>query len=739
MKRALITGSAGLIGSEAVRFFCSLGFEVIGIDNNMRAYFFGEEASTAWNKDLLVQQYKNYKHFDIDIRNENDVNDLFSRYKFDLIIHSAAQPSHDWAAKEPLTDFSVNATGTLIMLEAFRKYCPEAVFIFTSTNKVYGDTPNRLPLVEKETRWEIDSSHKFSNGIDETMSLDHTKHSIFGASKVAADVLVQEYGRYFNLHTTCFRGGCLTGPAHSGTELHGFLAYLVKCIAEGGKYTIFGYKGKQVRDNIHSSDLIQMFYEFYKAPRIAEVYNAGGSRHSNVSMMEAIEKIESALNRKAVIEYSEQNRIGDHMWYISDVSRFKDHYPNWKYSYTIDETIEEICRMGHFSKPKVGKLVVSELGDKAEPEVFVSSHVTEAFGPVQALKSYLIKNYSNFVFVEHPFTYTNLVASQVDSYRSSLPSQENKSKKISNELLSYIQHFILTIYWFIKSARKVKLFIGIDALNAFAGVLLKVIGFKFDLVYYSVDYSPKRFSSDILNKIYHYIDNVSINKADYVWNSSERIAAVRKEQGIEESKNVVVHNGVNSEAFEVLKSKKRDKYALVVIDHFTKDKNIQMAIEALPVIRKTYKKAKLVVIGTGPYEENLKELAKRKRVSKYVEFKNYTRPEEYLEEISSYGIGLCLHKGTKTSNIYYSDPVSPKEMLAVGLPIVISKDLWLAKVTEEENFGIAVKNKKELVEAVTVLLKSPKTYNSITSNAIKFIKGFTWSNILETTFEKIKK
>ncbi len=349
-RKILVTGSAGLIGSEAVRFFCSNDFEVIGIDNDMRAYFFGEEASTDWNKKLLEDNFKNYTHHNIDIRNEKAINDIFNQHQFELIIHTAAQPSHDWAAKEPLTDFSVNATGTLIMLEAFRRYCPEATFIFTSTNKVYGDMPNNLPLVEKETRYEIDTNHKYKNGIDELMTIDQSKHSIFGASKLAADILVQEYGRYFNLKTGIFRGGCLTGPAHSGHRLHGFLAYLIKCIAEEKQYTIYGYKGKQVRDNIHSADLINMFYEFYKNPRVAEVYNVGGGRHSNISILEAIEKIESYLNKKANIIYSDENRSGDHIWYISDVSKFMEHYPNWKYTYNIDQIIEEICNLGHYSK-----------------------------------------------------------------------------------------------------------------------------------------------------------------------------------------------------------------------------------------------------------------------------------------------------------------------------------------------------------------------------------------------------
>lgn len=349
MKKILITGSAGLIGSEAVKFFAKKGYEVIGIDNDMRAYFFGTEASTEWNRELLEKELKkSYRHYQADIRDNVAMENIFKAHRFELIIHTAAQPSHDWAAKEPLTDFTVNANGTLILLENFRKYSPTATFIFISTNKVYGDRPNSLPLIEQEERYELPKKHKFYKGIDESMSIDNTKHTIFGVSKVAADVMVQEYGKYFGLHTGIFRGGCLTGPAHSGAKLHGFLAYLVKCIATGKKYTIFGYKGKQVRDNIHAYDLVNMFWHFFKKPRIGEVYNAGGSRHSNISMLEAIRKVESILGKKAKIEYSKENRIGDHIWYISNVSKFKSHYPKWNFTYDIDAILEELCAHGHF-------------------------------------------------------------------------------------------------------------------------------------------------------------------------------------------------------------------------------------------------------------------------------------------------------------------------------------------------------------------------------------------------------
>ncbi len=350
MKYSLITGSAGLIGSESVRFFIPKGYKVVGIDNDMRQYFFGKEASTDWNRKELQKKFgEKYIHINADIRDNKDIEKVFKKYKFDIIIHTAAQPSHDWAAKEPFTDFTVNANGTLVMLENFRLNSPKATFIYTSTNKVYGDTPNFLPLVELSKRYEINKKHPYyKNGIDENMSIDQSKHSIFGASKLAADVMVQEYGRYFNLNTGVFRGGCLTGPNHSGTQLHGFLAYLVKCIATGKKYTIFGYKGKQVRDNIHSYDLVNMFWNYHQNPKQGEVYNAGGGRNSNVSVLEAIEKIEKITGKKAIIEYSEQNRSGDHIWYISDVSKFKKHYSKWDYKYNIDQIIEEICRSGHF-------------------------------------------------------------------------------------------------------------------------------------------------------------------------------------------------------------------------------------------------------------------------------------------------------------------------------------------------------------------------------------------------------
>lgn len=345
MDICLITGSGGLIGSEAAEYFSKHFDLVVGIDNDMRAYFFGHSASTSWNVGRLTENIANYKHIRADIRHFDDINRIFAEYGKDikLVLHTAAQPSHDWAAKEPFTDFTVNANGTLNMLEASRLNCPDAVFIFTSTNKVYGDKPNELPLVELETRWEIDSSHPyFARGIDENMSIDQSKHSIFGASKVAADVMVQEYGRYFGMYTGVFRGGCLTGPNHSGAQLHGFLSYLIKCAVTDTPYTVFGYKGKQVRDNIHSYDMINAFRHFFKSPKQGAVYNMGGSRHSSCSMREAVAMTEKLTGRPFRHTYTEENRSGDHIWWISDVSRFKKDYPEWEYTYDIEGIIKEI-------------------------------------------------------------------------------------------------------------------------------------------------------------------------------------------------------------------------------------------------------------------------------------------------------------------------------------------------------------------------------------------------------------
>lgn len=345
MEIAIVTGSAGLIGSEAVKFMSQNKIKVVGIDNDMRKKFFGVEASTKWKSKELKRKYKDYEHYSVDIRDVDKLENIFKEYNTDIkmVLHAAAQPSHDWAAIEPITDFGINANGTHNLLELTKKYCSNAVFLFLSTNKVYGDTPNRLPLVEKDTRWEINESHRYHKfGIDEHMSVDQTKHSLFGVSKLSADLLVQEYGRYFGLRTGVFRGGCLTGPSHSGAQLHGFLAYLMMCNINGERYTVFGYKGKQVRDNIHCYDLVNMLWHFYKKPRIAEVYNVGGSRYSNCSMLEAIDKCEDIVGKKLNWAYSDKHRIGDHIWYISDIRKFQQHYPDWKYEYDLTQITEDV-------------------------------------------------------------------------------------------------------------------------------------------------------------------------------------------------------------------------------------------------------------------------------------------------------------------------------------------------------------------------------------------------------------
>ena len=345
MSTVVITGSAGLIGSESARFFHAQGLDVLGIDDDMRSYFFGESASTRWCRKQLEETLPRYQHLEIDIRDRESIERTFRERGPEIaaIIHAAAQPSHDWAAREPATDFSVNATGTLNLLEATRHHCPEACFIFTSTNKVYGDLPNQLPLVEEESRFEIEAGHRFAeHGIDETLSIDQSTHSLFGVSKAAADLLVQEYGRYFGIATGIFRGGCLTGGGHSGAELHGFLSYLMRCCLEGQPYTIYGYKGKQVRDNIHSWDLVNMFWHFFQNPRVGEVYNAGGGRYSHCSMREAIVLCQEKAGLELNSTYDDRNRVGDHIWYISDVRKFESHFPGWSFHYDLPAIVEAV-------------------------------------------------------------------------------------------------------------------------------------------------------------------------------------------------------------------------------------------------------------------------------------------------------------------------------------------------------------------------------------------------------------
>lgn len=345
---AVVTGSGGLIGAEMARFLLKKGFTVIGIDNNLRRYFFGPEASTEWS---VAELRKNaaYRHFDVDIRGFESVSTVFRDLagSISLIVHTAAQPSHDWAAKEPFTDFAVNANGTLNLLEAARQFAPEAPFVHLSTNKVYGDTPNRLPLVELERRWEIDATHPYhTRGIDEGMSIDQTTHSLFGASKLAGDILVQEYGRYFGMRTVCLRGGCLTGGGHSGAELHGFLAYLMKCTVLGWPYTVFGYKAKQVRDNLHCADLAKAVWAFFESPTRGRVYNVGGGRPTSCSMLEAIDLCETIAQRPLSWTYTDENRIGDHIWWISDMSAFEKDYPSYRPTYDLRSTLDEISDIG---------------------------------------------------------------------------------------------------------------------------------------------------------------------------------------------------------------------------------------------------------------------------------------------------------------------------------------------------------------------------------------------------------
>lgn len=341
MKKLIVTGSSGLIGSEVVSYFSTNGWSVIGVDNNMRADFFGPSGDTRWNQKRLLEKYPNFKHTELDIRDRKKVLEFIAETKPDAIVHTAAQPSHDLAASRPFDDFDVNAVGTLNLLEANRLTNPETPFVHMSTNKVYGDAPNSLNLVEKETRWDFKDDNYF-NGIKEDFRIDQSKHSIFGASKVAADVMVQEYGRYFNMPTCCLRGGCLTGPNHSGVELHGFLSYLIRCNLEEKKYNIYGYKGKQVRDNIHSFDVVMFIKEFLNKPRVAEVYNIGGGRANSISILEAFELISQISGKKMVYDYIDKNRQGDHICYISDLSKMQSHYPTWSITKDLSQTFEEI-------------------------------------------------------------------------------------------------------------------------------------------------------------------------------------------------------------------------------------------------------------------------------------------------------------------------------------------------------------------------------------------------------------
>lgn len=358
MAIAIVTGSGGLIGSESVRQFATQGFDVLGIENDMRAAFFGEEASTAHVTAALERDVDTFTSIDLDIRDREGIERLFDRHgsEIELIVHTAAQPSHDWAASDPHMDFTVNANGTLNLLEATRRSCPEATFVFTSTNKVYGDGPNALPLIETETRLELEPDHPYYEGIPTSMPIDHSTHSLFGVSKAAADLMVQEYGRYFEMPTVCFRGGCLTGPQHAGAQLHGFLAYLMKCTVTGTPYTVFGYGGKQVRDNIHAADVVRAFAAFHRTPRAGAVYNLGGGRGSNISMLEAIEACERISGHGLDWAIDEQPRIGDHRWYVSDLGSFRHDFPDWDLTFGMDDVLRDIyeSNVEHWERQRNG-------------------------------------------------------------------------------------------------------------------------------------------------------------------------------------------------------------------------------------------------------------------------------------------------------------------------------------------------------------------------------------------------
>jgi len=345
MPTAIVTGSGGLIGAESVRHFVQAGYDVVGLENDMRARFFGPDASTARTSQALIERYPaEFRSLELDIRDADGIARVFAERagQIELVIHAAAQPSHDWAASDPQTDFAVNAGGTLNLLEATRAHAPAATFVFCSTNKVYGDLPNSLPLVELETRLELPEDHRYYAGVDTSMSIDRSTHSLFGVSKTAADLLVQEYGRYFGMPTVCFRAGCLTGPDHAGTQLHGFLSYLMRCTMTGEPYTVFGYGGKQVRDNIHAADLVAAFDAFHRSPRVAAVYNIGGGRESNCSMLEAIENCERIAGRSLEWSMDEEPRIGDHRWWISDLQQFRDDYPGWRVTHAVRDILGEI-------------------------------------------------------------------------------------------------------------------------------------------------------------------------------------------------------------------------------------------------------------------------------------------------------------------------------------------------------------------------------------------------------------
>lgn len=721
MEKLLVTGSAGLIGSEAIRFFAAKGFRVFGIDNNMRAYFFGAAASTKWNLERIKEEVPDYTHFNVDIRDRKSIAEIFQEHKFNFIIHAAAQPSHDWAAKEPFTDFGINAVGTLIMLENFRQYCPEATFIFTSTNKVYGDKPNEIPLIEHPTRFEPTEDHPYYRGIDETMSLDDSLHSIFGASKVAADIMVQEYGRYFNLHTGVFRGGCLTGPAHSGTQLHGFLAYLVKCIATGEKYSIFGYKGKQVRDNIHSFDLINAFYYFHQHPTCGEAYNMGGSRHSNISMTEAIAKTEAILGKKAKTEYVDKNRKGDHIWYISDVSKFQSHYPQWHYQYDIDRLLEEICRAGHFASVASGASTLTYLkNDSPEPQeklgtVFLAGHVSGAHGPVQALRHHLDLGAQKVIAVEHSLA------------------------KTGRHPFMALKDIYLNLKWFWPNRQETKIFFGIDAINALSGWLAKKLGKKFTLIYYTVDYSPKRLANPVLNRVFHSIDRLCAKGADFVWSSSTEIQQLRRKQGINDGKNILVRSGVQKvRAMEDLSHSANGQRTTLVIDGFlSKEPLVELALKTMAKLKERQPTINLQIVPGEIPREKLETLANQLGIADRVTVHPNVPHSMAFFNYQNYGLALGLFQISATDPASYRDPVEIKEFLAAGLPVIASRGFGLSQEISEGMMGLEVDNNEEkLAHAIEAILTNDELYRQFSHNALQYAQNLSWQNIFTEALKK---
>lgn len=717
VKKVLITGSGGLIGSEAVRFFAARGFETYGIDNDLRSYFFGAVASTKWNLERLKDEIPTYRHFSVDIRTPPALTEIFQEHQFDLVIHTAAQPSHDWAAKEPITDFGINAYGTLLLLEKCRKFCPEAVFIFTSTNKVYGDRPNTLPLIELTTRYELPPEHRYYQGIDESMSLDDSLHSLMGASKVSADIMVQEYGKYFGLKTGVFRGGCLTGPAHSGTQLHGFLAYLIKCLATGEPYTIFGYKGKQVRDNIHSYDLINAFYHFYQNPHPGEAYNIGGSRHAHTSILEAVQKIEAILGRKANLTYIDQPRKGDHIWYISDIAKFKNHYPDWRYEYTLERTLEEICYSGHFASAASGASTISffkkdpQLTKAKLSKVFLAGHVDKAFGPIQALRVYLSSASEGLVYAEHSLF------------------------KTSHHLLTVFKDSYLNLRWFYQNREGLKIFLGVNNVNAFSGVILKKLGFNFMLIYYAIDYSPQRFANPLINKVFHLADRICTQQADYVWSSTPEIQEIRRQQGLSISKNILVRSGVLARNEDNRLAKPRT--SLVINGFLSREPLVRLALKNLKRLQDQFPEANLHVIVGYLNQANLEGYVQELGLGSKVSFWDKIPHQKIASIYAACGVGLGLFQVSADCPALYHDPLEIKEFLAAGLPVVCSQGVALAREVLEQEAGVVISNTEdELYHALVSLLSDEVKYQHLSQKALEYTHHLSWEEILDQAFRE---